>query len=61
MRSAGLGAYFTIDAGPHVKVLTLEDNLTQVQRELESLSGVLRCIVARPGGDARVVASGELS
>ncbi len=55
MRAAGLPAYFTIDAGPHVKVLTLEDAAGEVVRRLEGVAGVDRVILAKPGPGAKVI------
>ena len=56
-RAAGVPAYFTIDAGPHVKVLCPGDRAADIARHLGALPGVLRTITARPGQGARVVES----
>lgn len=53
-RADGLAAYFTIDAGPHVKVLTEADHEADVRATLTATEGVLRTIVTRPGGDAEL-------
>jgi len=53
-RSSGLPAYFTTDAGPHVKVLTLASHAEQVCDLLRGLSGVNEVLVCRPGPNARV-------
>ena len=55
MRADGLSLCFTIDAGPHVKVITTEAQCEQVQERLAGVDGVLRTIVARPGGGARTL------
>jgi diphosphomevalonate decarboxylase len=55
MRAAGVPACFTIDAGPHVKVLTPAEALSTVETKLRAIPGVLRTIVAHPGEGARVV------
>jgi diphosphomevalonate decarboxylase len=55
MREGGLVGYLTIDAGPHVKVLTRASDAAAVARYLESIPGVLRTIVAHPGPGATVV------
>jgi len=55
LRSRGVDAFFTIDAGPHVKVLCEPPHAAAVQAALASTSGVLRTIVASPGPGARVV------
>ena len=57
MRAQGLAAYFTIDAGPHVKVITSQSDSATVEARLAAVDGVRRTIVAQPGDGARVVAS----
>jgi diphosphomevalonate decarboxylase len=54
LRSRGTFAYFTMDAGPHVKVLTLAEHAAEVRRELETVPGVHRVMVSSAGGGARV-------
>jgi len=61
MRARGLEAYFTIDAGPHVKVLARPDEAERVAAELAAAPGVLRVLRARAGEGARVVASPDPS
>jgi diphosphomevalonate decarboxylase len=56
MRAKGLSAYATIDAGPHVKVLTLEADEARVTEAVRAVPGVLRVLVARPGEGAEIVA-----
>jgi diphosphomevalonate decarboxylase len=58
MRASGLEGYATIDAGPHVKVLTRGDDVGRVVAALEQVPGVLRTIVTRPGAGARVLELG---
>jgi diphosphomevalonate decarboxylase len=55
LRAAGARAYFTIDAGPHVKVLTPPDEAREVEQALAAVPGVKRIIVAQPGGGAWLV------
>lgn len=55
MRSAGLAAWSTIDAGPHVKVITSAKDEDRVREKLEAVPGVLRVIATRPGPGAHVV------
>ena len=50
-------AWFTIDAGPHVKVLTLAENAAEVATAIGSIPGVDRVITSRVGGAARVLDS----
>jgi diphosphomevalonate decarboxylase len=54
LRAGGTFAYFTMDAGPHVKVLTLEPAAEAVRRALETVPGVLRVLVSGAGGPARL-------
>ena len=51
----GMPAFFTIDAGPHVKVFTVPEHVDAVRAALEDTPGVHGTFVASPGGDARVV------
>jgi diphosphomevalonate decarboxylase len=56
-RSSGLPAYFTTDAGPHVKVLTLASHAEQVGEFLRGLRGVNEVLICRPGPNAHVVSN----
>lgn len=58
LRAAGVFAYFTMDAGPHVKVLTLASTAAEVQRALEAVPGVSRVLVSSAGSGARRVDDG---
>jgi diphosphomevalonate decarboxylase len=49
LRSNGVPAYFTIDAGPNVKVLYLPQNEKQIQESLRSVPGVLDIRLSKPG------------
>jgi diphosphomevalonate decarboxylase len=51
----GLPVFFTIDAGPHVKVFTEAASVAEVERRLRELPGVVRTIHATPAGAARIV------
>jgi diphosphomevalonate decarboxylase len=55
LRRNGTFAYFTMDAGPHVKVLTQITESSELACELELVPGVSRVIVTGVGGDARIV------
>jgi diphosphomevalonate decarboxylase len=55
LRADGLPAYATIDAGPHVKVITRKAESETVAERMRAVPGVLRTIVTEPGGGARVV------
>ena len=55
LRAHHVEAYFTIDAGPHVKVLCDLRHVIAVEAALAKTPGVLRTIVASPGRGARVL------
>ncbi len=55
LRASGVGAYATIDAGPHVKVLCAGGDAERVAAAMREAPGVLRTIVTRPGGPAVVI------
>jgi diphosphomevalonate decarboxylase len=55
MREDGIQAYFTMDAGPNVKVLCLEKDVEEIQKRLEGLSGVVKTILCKPGDGAKLV------
>jgi len=59
MRAAGHVAYFTIDAGPHVKVLCTADSVAPVEERLRRIQGVEEIFVSDVGGPARVVPAPE--
>ncbi len=54
LRARGTAAYFTIDAGPHVKVLCAAADAGDVAAALANVPGVLRTITASPGSGARL-------
>lgn len=58
LRRSGVAACFTIDAGPHVKVLTEPSAAAAVQRALAGAEGVLRVLESAPGPDATVLDGG---
>jgi diphosphomevalonate decarboxylase len=55
LRDRGTPAFFTIDAGPHVKVLCDARDADAVAAALASTVGVLRTLIAAPGPGARVL------
>jgi diphosphomevalonate decarboxylase len=57
LRADGVGAFASIDAGPHVKVLTLAADAARVSAVMREAPGVLRLIEARPGPGATEVAA----
>jgi diphosphomevalonate decarboxylase len=58
LRARGTPAFFTIDAGPHVKVFTFPDARDAVTRALQEIPGVIRTIAAAPGEGAQIAESG---
>lgn len=56
-RNEGLETYFTIDAGPNVKVLCKPKDSKEVQKRLMEIKGVKNVIENKPGEDARIVES----
>ena len=54
LRQRGVGAWCTMDAGPHVKVLCAPTDEAQVTAELAAIPGVLRVLSASPGEGARL-------
>ncbi len=55
LRAGGTGAWCTMDAGPHVKVLCAPADAERVGARLGAVAGVLRVLEARPGDGARLV------
>lgn len=54
-RRQGLECYFTIDAGPNVKVLCLEKNEKEANKRLMALKGVIKTMICRPGDGAKLI------
>jgi diphosphomevalonate decarboxylase len=54
-REEGLECYFTMDAGPNVKVMCMEKDVHELEKRLKELTGVKDVIVCRPGDEARLV------
>jgi diphosphomevalonate decarboxylase len=59
LRRQGTFAHFTIDAGPHVKVLCQAGDAARIRSSLADLPGVERVIVSGPGAAARLLAGSE--
>lgn len=55
LRRSGLAAYFSIDAGPQVKVLCQPDDCARVAAALRAVPGVLEVLDAEPGPGAAVL------
>jgi diphosphomevalonate decarboxylase len=56
LRSHGTQAFYTMDAGPHVKVLAEPENAERVAEALRATAGVERVVVCSPGPDAKLEA-----
>jgi diphosphomevalonate decarboxylase len=56
LRAGGIPAFFTIDAGPHVKVLCAAADAAKVEAALATTPGVMRVLVLAPGNGAHIVA-----
>jgi diphosphomevalonate decarboxylase len=54
-REKGLECYFTIDAGPNVKVLCLKKDEKEINKRLLKLGGVIKTIICRPGDEAKLI------
>ena len=55
LRARGTLAFFTIDAGPHVKVLCRTADAPSVQASLAATPGVMRVLVLAPGPGANIL------
>jgi diphosphomevalonate decarboxylase len=55
LRADGIQAFFTIDAGPHVKVLCTMADTPQVKAALAATPGVMRVLSLAPGPGAQIV------
>lgn len=54
-RKEGIECYFTIDAGPNVKILCLKKNEKEIEKKLLKIPSVLKTILVRPGGGAKII------
>lgn len=55
LRREGVPAYFTIDAGPHVKVFCLPQDADRVARALAAVPGVRETLICSPGPGVRLI------
>ena len=55
LRASGTSAFFTIDAGPHVKVLCRSVDAPRVQAALAATPGVMRVLLLAPGQGAHIL------
>jgi diphosphomevalonate decarboxylase len=54
-REGGLECYFTIDAGPQVKIICLEKDGPELKKRLQVLKEVKKIIVCRPGQGTKLI------
>jgi diphosphomevalonate decarboxylase len=55
LRDRGAACWFTIDAGPHVKVLCAPPDAEAVETALAAVPGVTRTFLSRPGAGVEVL------
>lgn len=54
-RDEGTPCYFTIDAGPQVKILCMESSREELEQRLKELEGVIKTITCKPGDGAKLM------
>jgi len=54
-REKGLECYFTIDAGPNVKVICLQKDEKEINKRLLKLKEVKKTIICKPGDGAKII------
>ena len=54
-REEGLEAYYTMDAGPQVKVMCLEKNEKELMERLKKIKGIQEIAPCRPGPAAKTI------
>ena len=55
LRQSGVGAWYTMDAGPHVKVLCLAKDAEAVAQSLSEIVGAEFVDITRPGTGAQLI------
>ena len=55
LRASGIGAWPTIDAGPHVVAMCLREDAPAVEARLRGIDGIAEVLVCAPAGGARVL------
>jgi diphosphomevalonate decarboxylase len=55
LRSGGVGVWETMDAGPQVKMFTLENSLDAVIEKMTEIVPGAELRVCRPGGPGRLI------
>ena len=54
-RENGLECYFTIDAGPQVKIICLKKDVPEIKKRLKNIEGIKRIIVSKSGKGVRLI------
>jgi diphosphomevalonate decarboxylase len=54
-RDEGLESYFTIDAGPQVKIMCLEKDTKEIQKRLKEMEGIKEVVVCQAGDGAHIL------
>mgnify|MGYP002476543239 CR=1 FL=1 len=54
LREEGIKAYFTMDAGPNVKIICLDKDVKKIEKELLKLPDVIKTITCKPGKSAYI-------
>ena len=54
-RRNGLESYFTIDAGPQVKILCTENNVEKIVENCQNINGIKKIIIVKPGKGSKIV------
>ncbi|MBH1988441.1 MAG: diphosphomevalonate decarboxylase [Myxococcaceae bacterium] len=55
LKAEGVKAYFTMDAGPHVKILCQDQDVPVLLKRLNQIPGVIEILQARPGPGAMIL------
>jgi len=55
LRKKGVGVFFTIDAGPQVKVLCLPSEVEKIKKEIENIPGIQQIISTAIGPSAYII------
>jgi len=55
LRAQGVMAYYTMDAGANVHVITEQSNEVKVQEYLKNMPGMVKMIVSHPGQGAHII------
>jgi len=55
LRQNGIPVYYTIDAGPQVKIITLPDHIDALKKHFESVKGIEKIIESKLGPDVKLI------